>query len=63
MIKTSLRLNEQSKEKAEEIKKALPFLKSFGAVVEYSIAHVYEEITNEKNQNRQQTTQPVNDAL
>jgi len=44
VIRTSITLSENSKKKAEEIKKALPFLKSFGAVVEYCITQVHEEV-------------------
>jgi len=46
VVRTSTVISEESKRKAEEIKNALPFLKSFGAVVEYCITQVHEEISN-----------------
>jgi len=45
-VRTSIVISEESKRKAEEIKNALPFLKSFGSVVEYCITQVHEEISN-----------------
>mgnify|MGYP001126564943 CR=1 FL=1 len=48
VVRTSTVISEESKRKAEEIKNALPFLKSFGAVVEYCITQVHEEISNSK---------------
>jgi len=45
-IRTSITISEESKKKADDIKNALPFLKSFGAVVEYCIIHVHEETSN-----------------
>ena len=57
MVRTSITISEESKKRAEEIKNALPFLKSFGAVVEYSITLVHEEIANKeaRSQKNKQT--------
>jgi len=53
-VRTSITISEDSKKKAEEIKNALPFLKSFGAVVEYCIAEVHEEIANPSGKTKKQ---------
>jgi len=45
-VRTSITISEESKNRAEEIKNTLPFLKSFGAVVEYCITYVHEEIAS-----------------
>ena len=45
-VRTSITISEDSKKRAEEIKNALPFLKSFGAVVEYCITYVHEELAS-----------------
>jgi len=51
VVRTSTVISEESKRKAEEIKNALPFLKSFGAVVEYCITQVHEEMVNKQTEN------------
>jgi len=43
VVRTSIAISENSKKRAEEIKDTLPFLKSFGAVVEYCITRVHQE--------------------
>ena len=48
VVRTSIRISKDSKKRAEEIKNALPYLKSFGAVVEYCITHVHEEVANKE---------------
>ena len=49
-IRTSITISEDSKKKAEEIKNTLPYLKSFGAVVEYCITQVHQEVASQKIQ-------------
>ena len=55
-VRTSISISEDSKKRAEEIKNTLPFLRSFGAVVEYCITYIHEEVTIRKLETRKNTT-------
>jgi len=56
VFRTSIAISEESKRRAEEIKDALPFLRSFGAVVEYCITHVHEEVVRKETGSPKNTT-------
>jgi len=52
VLRKSITISEESRKRAEEIKSMLPYLKSFGAVVEYCITHVHEEVVGKKPETR-----------